>query len=181
MDHELSTPEGLLLRPWQDDDAEAVLEAFSSPDMSRQTVVPVTDLIDARTWIAHVSAGPTTGGSFSWAVTRADGAVVGSVSVSSIDRRHEEGWVSYWTLPAARGRGVAAAATRAAAWWAFTEGGLHRLELGHRANNPASCRVALAAGFVVEGVERAKLLYDGVRFDVERHARLATDPWPSPA
>nr|WP_255480606.1 GNAT family N-acetyltransferase [Quadrisphaera sp. RL12-1S] len=169
------------MRPWQDDDAEVVHEAFSNPDMSRQVAVPITDLGTARAWVARTTTGWSTGRGFSWAVTRADGAVVGSVSVSSIDRRHEEGWVSYWTLPAARGRGVAAAATRAAAWWAFTEGGLHRLELGHRANNPASCRVALAAGFVVEGVERAKLLYDGVRFDVERHARLATDPWPSPA
>jgi RimJ/RimL family protein N-acetyltransferase len=52
---------------------------------------------------------------------------------------------------------------------------LFRLELGHRVNNPASCRVASRAGFAVEGLERQKLLYDGVRYDVELHARLATD------
>ncbi|MBB3729097.1 hypothetical protein FHR33_004957 [Nonomuraea dietziae] len=59
--------------------------------------------------------------------------------------------------------------------WAFAERGLFRLELGHRTNNPASCRVAVRAGFVAEGIERGKLVYDGVRYDVERHARLATD------
>ncbi|WP_235994945.1 GNAT family N-acetyltransferase [Nonomuraea montanisoli] len=53
--------------------------------------------------------------------------------------------------------------------------GLFRLELGHRVDNPASCRVAAKAGFLAEGIERGKLVYDGVRHDVERHARLATD------
>ena len=53
---------------------------------------------------------------------------------------------------------------------------MFRLELGHRVNNPASCQVAIAAGFAVEGVERAKLRYGQKRFDVETHARLATDP-----
>jgi RimJ/RimL family protein N-acetyltransferase len=74
---------------------------------------------------------------------------------------------------------VATAAVRAVAGWAFQDVGLFRLELGHRTNNPASCRVAVGAGFVVEGLERGKLRYDGVRYDVELHARLATDPPPA--
>ncbi|MDT7786054.1 MAG: hypothetical protein QOF58_4473 [Pseudonocardiales bacterium] len=36
--------------------------------------------------------------------------------------------------------------------------------------------MAVSAGFLAEGVERSKLLYDGVRYDTETHARLATDP-----
>ncbi|RIJ14589.1 N-acetyltransferase, partial [Clavibacter nebraskensis] len=69
-------------------------------------------------------------------------------------------------------------ATRAlagAAAWGFADG-LFRLELGHRVNNPASCRVATRSGFAAEGIERAKLRYGDERFDVETHARLATDP-----
>jgi [ribosomal protein S5]-alanine N-acetyltransferase len=50
------------------------------------------------------------------------------------------------------------------------------LELGHRTNNPASCVVARRARFLVEGLERQKLRYGDERFDVELHARLATDP-----
>jgi RimJ/RimL family protein N-acetyltransferase len=61
--------------------------------------------------------------------------------------------------------------------WAF-DARLFRLELGHRLNNPASCRVATIAGFRAEGVERQKLRYGSERFDVETHARLATDPVP---
>lgn len=60
----------------------------------------------------------------------------------------------------------------------LTSGGLHRLELGHRVNNPASRGVALAAGFVQEGVEREKFLIDGQRIDVVTYGRLASDPTP---
>jgi RimJ/RimL family protein N-acetyltransferase len=100
--------------------------------------------------------------------------VVGNVAVARIDA-HDNGWVSYWVVPEARGLGIAAAATDELARWAFGERGLYRLELGHRTNNPASCRVAVKAGFRPEGIERGKLCSEGVRYDVERHARLATD------
>ncbi len=68
---------------------------------------------------------------------------------------------------------------RGLAQWCFAELGLFRLELGHRTDNPASCRVACAAGFTAEGLQRQKLAWDGVRYDVETHARLATDPYPA--
>ena len=81
---------------------------------------------------------------------------------------------------AGTGPGVGSRACHALARWAFADAELFRLELGHRVNNPASCRVACAAGFAVEGRERQKLEYDGVRHDVELHARLATDAEPPP-
>jgi RimJ/RimL family protein N-acetyltransferase len=109
-----------------------------------------------------------------------DRLVVGDVTVSEVERRHDTGWVSYWTVPAARGRGVATCAVGTVANWAFEQAGLFRLELGHRTNKPASCRVATAAGFLVEGLERQRLRYGLERFDVERHAPLATDPAPLP-
>src|SRR5699024_10296456 len=112
-----------------------------------------------------------------WAVVVA-GAAVGNVGLSHIEHRHDTAWTSYWLSGAARGRGLAHRALAGVAAWAFDELGLFRLELGHRVNNPASCAVARRAGFVAEGVERAKLRYGDQRFDVETHARLASDPAP---
>jgi [ribosomal protein S5]-alanine N-acetyltransferase len=149
-----------------------VLRAFRAPDMVTQASWPILTSQDAVGWIAAWS-----GVGHAFAVVL-DGEVVGNVAVTGIDR-HDNGWVSYWTVPEARGRGVAAEATRELARWAFTERGLFRLELGHRVDNPASCRVAVRAGFLPEGIERGKLHYDGVRYDVERHARLATDEPPA--
>ncbi len=156
------------LRAWRADDAPVVLRAFGSPDMKRQASWPVVTLKDAVGWIASWAE---VGHAF--AVTF-DDEVVGNVAVTDIDV-HENGWVSYWTVPEARGRGIAVAAVDELARWAFGERGLYRLELGHRVDNAASCRVATKAGFLPEGVERGRLHYDGVRYDVERHARLAID------
>ncbi|WP_342776153.1 GNAT family protein [Nonomuraea terrae] len=156
------------LREWREDDAPAVLRAFQSPDLRDQAPWPVVTPQDAVGWIASWH-----GAGHAFAVT-ADDQVVGNVAVTKIDG-HGTGWVSYWVVPEARGRGIAVAATRRLARWAFDERGLFRLELAHRTNNPASCRVATLAGFRSEGIERGKLCYGGVRYDVERHARLATD------
>ncbi|MEV6522118.1 GNAT family N-acetyltransferase [Longispora sp. NPDC051575] len=173
----LTTPAGYRLRPWAVTDVDAVLEAFAPPEMLRQSGgTPIDSPGAAGAWLRARRAAWDSGSGYSWAVVDPAGAVAGNVAVSSVDRRHDTGWVSYWTTHAARGRGVAGAATRAVADWALTDLGLFRLELGHRVDNPASCRVARRAGFAVEGLERAKLRYDGTRHDVELHARLAIDP-----
>ncbi len=82
-----------------------------------------------------------------------------------------------------RGRGATARAVATVSDRALREApdgdGLERLELGHRANNPASGGVARAAGFVLEGRERGKFLIDGERVDVLTYGRLRTDPWPT--
>jgi len=104
---------------------------------------------------------------------------VGNVGLSSIDRVHGTAWTYYWVAASHRGQGLAARALATVSRWAFEELQLFRLELGHRVNNPASCRVATRAGFIAEGVERSKLRYGNDRFDVETHARLATDLVPS--
>lgn len=173
----LTTATGLILRPWNPADAPAVRAAFTAPLMERQSGTPVGDLAAAERWIAERATGWASGSCYAWAVT--DGscrsALVGCVQVGAVERRHDSGWISYWTIPAAQGRGVATAAARAAADWAFAELGLYRLELGHRLDNPASCRVATRAGFTPEGIQRAKLRYGDDRYDVELHARLADD------
>lgn len=156
------------LREWREEDAPVIVKAFQAPDMRTQASLPILTEQDAVGWI---KAWRDVGHAF--AVTL-DGVVMGNVAVTGIDR-HDNGWVSYWTVAEARGRGVAAEGARKLAEWAFSERGLYRLELGHRTNNPASCRVAEKAGFRAEGIERGKLVHDGVRYDVERHARLAID------
>ncbi|MET7362361.1 GNAT family protein [Streptomyces sp. NPDC005562] len=189
----VDTPSGLVLRPWQIEDARTVMTAFADPLMRGQSVEPVDTVQDAQRWIAARGEQWAADSAYSFAVVDGGGGdggrrsggrsgsghVLGHVRIGSVDRRHATGWVSYWTTASARGRGVASRACDAVARWAFDDAELFRLELGHRVNNPASCRVARSAGFAVEGRQRQKLAYDGVRFDVELHARLATDPEPT--
>ncbi|WP_182112237.1 MULTISPECIES: GNAT family N-acetyltransferase [unclassified Actinotalea] len=162
------------LRPWTVQDAPALRDAVAqSPDLATQlggaalrTVEDCADYITAHLLDRGLHA------------ITVDGVAVSTVGISHLDPRHDTAWTSYWLTASARGRGLATRAVATVARWAFDELGLFRLELGHRVNNPASCRVATAAGFTAEGIERAKLRYGAERFDVETHARLRTDPRP---
>lgn len=152
-------------------DAQDVLAAFrSAPDMARQGQVGT--LAEAEEYVARL----TSGSSLAYAVEVA-GRCVGLVGVG-VDEQNRNGWVHYWMHADRRGRGLTSAAVTTVADLALGEGGLERLELGHRANNPASGAVARAAGFVQEGVERAKFLIDGERIDVLTYGRLRSDPVP---
>jgi RimJ/RimL family protein N-acetyltransferase len=167
------------LRFWSPDDADAVRTAFAPAEMARQAAEPMDAPGAVQRWLAARARERESGSGWSFAVVDVADVVLGGVAVTDVNRRHDTGWVSYWTVTQARGTGVASAAVRAVAAWAFEEGGLFRLELGHRTNNPASCAVALRAGFRVEGLERQKLRHGDERFDVELHARLATDGGPA--
>lgn len=111
-----------------------------------------------------------------WAIVEAD-ELIGLIGVT-VDEENRSGWFWYWMTHRARGRGLTRRAAAAVAEWALTERGLERLELGHRADNPASGAVARGAGFVREGAERGKFLIDGQRIDVETYGRLRADPAP---
>lgn len=162
------------LRRLEERDSDGVLSAFrSSADMQRQG--PVRSAEQAVAYVARLL--DPSNHQIAWAmVDRAD-EVVGLVVVG-VDSANGNGWFWYWVNAAARGRGWASRAAATVANWALSHGGLHRLELGHRANNPASRAVALAAGFIQEGVEREKFLVDGQRIDVLTYGRLRTDPVP---
>ncbi|WP_240762739.1 MULTISPECIES: GNAT family N-acetyltransferase [unclassified Micromonospora] len=168
------TAPGLVLRPWRAADAPAVLAALVDPDIVRWNGQGVTDLAQAAAWITRRSD-RSDGSHVSVAVTDAtDGTLLGAVSVHQI--RDGNAAVGYWTAGPARGRGVASGALRALTGWAFTHLDLHRIELCHAVDNPASCRVATRAGYRWEGTLRESHRYgDGHRHDEHLHARLATD------
>lgn len=162
-----------VLRPLRPSDAPEVLEAFhGDPGMSRQG--DVTDLASAESYAEHLSSSAA---QWAWAVT-VDDSLQGLVCIT-VDRTNANGWFWYWMTASARGRGWSGRAAATVADWALSQAGLHRLELGHRTDNPASGHVARAAGFVREGTEREKFLIDSERFDVDVYARLAGDPAPN--
>lgn len=164
----------LLLRPWREDDVEDVLAGLSDPLTARWTARPVPDLCAARSWLAGRAERWATGAAATWAVVEA-GRVVGSMGLRELNRVDAFAVASYWTMPQARGRGVAGRALARAATYAFDVLGLHRVELAHAVANTGSCRVAEKTGFRLEGTLRgSNRLAEGF-VDEHLHARLATD------
>jgi [ribosomal protein S5]-alanine N-acetyltransferase len=168
----LTAGSDVLLRPWSLDDAQAVMDAYQNEAIQQWHVRRADSLAEAREWIAGWRDGWAAETDAIWAVVEAEtGILLGRAGLKHLQFSHGTADVTYWTVPAARGKGLAPRAVNVMAFWAF-ETGFHRLDLEHAMRNTASCRVADKAGFAVEGVRRsAWLLADG-RHDVHAHARL---------
>ncbi|MGB3257667.1 MAG: GNAT family protein [Ornithinimicrobium sp.] len=166
----------LVVRPWRPDDAVSLLTAFASDDLDSQGG-PLATEQEAVRWIEGWQSGRDAGRAAAFAIA-VDDVPVGGVALSVVERRNDTAQVTYWLAEFTRGLGLASRATAAVAAYGFEGLALFRLELEHRVNHPKSCQVATRAGFVAEGLERQKVRFDGERFDVEIHARLATDPTP---
>ena len=166
----------LELRRWTTGDAAALRRAVAtSPDLVLQ--LGDADLRSGEACAAHIELhwAPSLADRLDLAIC-VDGVAVGNVGLSHIEHRHDTAWASYWVAEMFRGRGLATRGLIALTDHAFRGLGLFRVELGHRVDNIASCRVATRAGFSAEGIERSKLRDGDLRFDVETHARLVTDP-----
>jgi RimJ/RimL family protein N-acetyltransferase len=142
---------GLTLRPWQDEDAAALIAAARDPELRRWTSVRVDDEAGALRWLGVQHTGWGAGTRFSFAVLDDERRLVANVALKRPDPAAEVAEVGYWTAAYARGRGVAPRAVESLTGWAFaTFAELTRLELLHQVDNTASCRVAAKSGYPYE-------------------------------
>ncbi|MFF8726769.1 GNAT family N-acetyltransferase [Streptomyces sp. NPDC015171] len=175
----LGLPGGFALRPWRPEDAGALVAAGQDPAIRRWNLFTVADRAEARARIARMHERWRAETGAVWAVERPEGPAAGLIGLNDVDLAGGAAELVYWLLPAARGGGIAVAATRRLARWALTDLGLHRLRLCHSTANPASCRVAGKAGFAFEGTQRGALLHADGWHDQHLHARVAGDPEPA--
>jgi RimJ/RimL family protein N-acetyltransferase len=166
--------DGIVLRAFVDSDIPRLVDMFSDPEVARWNPGPIT-LDEVRAWAEHRN--DWTGGDHaSWAVSDPDGTLLGSVSLYKIDSYQQKAEIGYQTAPWARRRGVAVAAVNTTIRAAFDVLALHRVVLFHAVDNEASCRVALRAGFQLEGLLRQGYRYgDGTYHDEHVHGLLASD------
>ncbi|MET8399155.1 GNAT family N-acetyltransferase [Streptomyces sp900116325] len=151
---------GLELRPWRRSDANVLVAAGQDPAIRRWTLLHVDSPEDARERIDRMHERWQTELSAMWAIARTEGGeAAGLIGWSGIDLKGGGAEIVYWVLPAVRGGGVAVEATKRVSRWALDDLGLHRLRLCHSVANPASCRVAVKAGYSLEGTMRSALLH----------------------
>ncbi|MFJ6164996.1 GNAT family N-acetyltransferase [Micromonospora orduensis] len=173
---------GVRLRLFRADDTADVVDGCADPVSQRfvsNLPSPYTEL-DARWWIDVGAPAAWTGGGAAYAIADpATDRLLGAVGLNNPVPDRGQAEIGYWVRPAARGRGVATAATRALSDHAFATG-TARLELLTEPTNGPSQRVALAAGFGHEGSRRsAGTGRAGDRHDLQAWVRLADDP-PGP-
>ncbi|MEV0236076.1 GNAT family N-acetyltransferase [Nonomuraea sp. NPDC050786] len=171
----LTLSSGLELRPWHLSDAGVLAAAGQDPAIRQWNFLQVETREEAsrriermhERWRAEVSA--------IWAIARPDDEAMGLIGWGDIDLKGGSAEIVYWVLAPARGRGVVVEATKRVSQWALNDLGLHRLRLCHSVANPASCRVAVKAGYSLEGTMRSALLHVDGWHDQHLHALLQGD------
>lgn len=165
----------ITLRPWRAADAAAVLEACQDPEIQQWMDVPVPFLAHhADEFVgdrAREQWSSRRGAPFA-ITTPADGQVLGSCELVSVDQTDLVAQVVCAVHPSARGRGIAQRAVRLLCDWALTDLGLARLEFYIEPTNAASRAVAERLGCQLEGILRSKSVRRGTRRDFALYALL---------
>jgi ribosomal-protein-alanine N-acetyltransferase len=90
------------------------------------------------------------------------GEVVGQITLSGLSFGSlASGAAGYWVSQSVAGRGVTPTALALVCDWAFTNLGIHRIEVCIRPENDASLRVVRKLGFRYEGLRRRYIHIDG--------------------
>jgi RimJ/RimL family protein N-acetyltransferase len=147
----------LLLRMPAESDAESTRAMFADELSKTWLSAPQPYTLDnGRAWCTQIApALRTTGDGRNWSVLDlATGAYLGGIGVSRTHWLRRSTEIGYAIGPWARGHGYAVEAVRAVVEWVLRDQEFHRVELFAAVDNHRSQRVALKAGFVLEGTAR---------------------------
>ena len=158
------------IRPYRPSDVPLLLEAVQESMKELHEWMPWChpeyNVHDSEEFLATREAEWRDGEHYSFVIcARANGFFLGGVGINFINRVHNFANLGYWVRTRATRRGVAPAAVRLAARFAFTELKLSRLEIVTAIGNRSSQRVAEKVGAVREGQLRRRLLLDGQPHD----------------
>lgn len=171
------------LRPFLSADAPAFAQAVraSSASVGRWMDWATSDFDHERalTWFDTCIQGRAHGHAHEFGIFTPAGELVGGCGLNSIVAKDRRANLGYWVHTSHQGQGVATAAARALAGYAFEALGLHRLEIVAAVANTASQAVARRCGAQHEGTARGRLQIGGQARDAQVFGWLASSS-PTP-
>ncbi|MGN9845798.1 GNAT family N-acetyltransferase [Nonomuraea sp. H19] len=139
------TTDRLILRPFTQDDLDAVHAYESRPDVARYLLWEPRDRDTSRTYLDKKIARTALhdeGDAIDLAITLRDtGHLIGSALLIWTSKEHRQGEIGYILHPGHHGHGYAPEAAREMLRLGFTDLGLHRITGRIDARNTASARV----------------------------------------
>lgn len=148
----------LRLRPFTDDDVDAIWPTVSDPTFPTQmTWAAHADKAETLAFIESTRVGIADDTEISWAIEH-EGTVVGCVSLLGIrwrlrSLRFDRADLGYWIARPRWGQGLMTEAARAAVQFAFDTLGLHKIRVKAFETNAGSRRVIEKLGFRYVGIE----------------------------
>jgi RimJ/RimL family protein N-acetyltransferase len=149
------------VRPWRRDDRDALLRHADNPNVARYLSLrfpnPYTPA-DADAWFAFVESMDDPD---AWAI-EVEGEAVGGIGLRrGFAEFAHSAELGYWLGQAHWRRGIVAAAVRVVVPFAMARWNLARITAYVNPRNIGSVRVLEGAGFVREGLVRARAVRDG--------------------
>lgn len=177
------TRDGILIRPWAADDADALFDTVSKSLPTLSQWLPWAKsgytIADSARWVAHCQGAWPAGAEYHFGIFDAiSGGLRGGVGFSHVSPVRRAANLGYWVSDDARGGGVAVAAAHLAAMWAFADLGLQRIEILVQPENRASLRVAVKLGAVCEGIARNGIIVGGEPHEAIVHSLVPDDLHP---
>ena len=143
--------ERLILRPWREEDAEALYEYARDPEIGPPAGWPPHTSVDnSREVIKQVLAVPET-----YAVCMKDGKAIGSIGLklkgsTDMTDREDECELGYWLGKPFWGQGLIPEASREILRHAFEDLGMNAVWCGYYEGNEKSKRVQMKLGFLYQ-------------------------------
>lgn len=132
-------------------------------------------LEEARVWLEHQVTAFARGEEHEFAILGPSGRYAGGCGLNSLVPDQRRANLGYWVRSSEAGKGVAVAAVRLLAAWAFQHTSLERLEIVAAVGNARSQRVAEKAGAAREGVLRRRILLHGAFHDAVLYSLVRGD------
>jgi RimJ/RimL family protein N-acetyltransferase len=173
----------LRLRPFTDDDADALFALQSNARVTRYWDAPAwTEPVRAERFIAWCRQMADEGTGARLAIDlAADNSFIGWCSISEWNRDFRCATLGYSLTDSAWGQVYATEAVRALLQWSFETLDLNRVEAETDTRNLASARVLEKVGFVREGTMREDCIVNGEVSDSWVFGLLRRDWHPSSA
>ena len=157
--------DGLRLRALTPDDAGAVLEIFGDPEVIRwMSIARLEDEEAARGFIAEIGRFAEAGTLYQWGIEideEEGAAVVGTVTLAAVDRRHRRAEIGFAVTRRLQNRRIASRALPVLIDFAFGTLDLHRLEADVDPENIPSLKILERLGFRREGRLRERYHQEG--------------------
>jgi ribosomal-protein-alanine N-acetyltransferase len=172
----------LRMRPFVEDDVEALWPSVSDPEFPKMMTWPVhVDRDDTRAYIREMAEDIKQNRGVAWAIEH-EGRAIGSIGLDALTWqvgavRCDRAELGFWVARAWWGKGIVTEAAHAVVKFAFDTIGLHKVTVGCFVDNLASKRVIEKVGFRFVGRSEDDVWRDGAWHGHLRY-ELTAPEWP---
>ena len=154
----------LALRPFRHDDNDDMLKYWvSDPEIQLMYSEPVySTKSEVKGLLDKYISSYQKDDYYRWAIVeKGSSACIGQVAIFLVDSKNHFGEIEYCVSREFQRKGYCSEAVQAVIEYAFRNINLHKMQVCHKENNPASMGVIKKCGFVYEGTLRDYFFMDG--------------------